>query len=271
MRIIILTVDHMYANKVVKDVLDRYGRNVKLIIESDCLLYNKSFMGSLKKYFMVSGLQYVAAQAAKLEIYKTLRLLFGDIKNGPLGSKFYHFEKAAKIFDIPVKKIFNVNSKEGLRIIKKAKPDLIVSILFNQILGKDIIAIPKRGVINLHPANLPDYKGVSPVFWALSNSEKSVGVSVHHINQGIDTGNILARQKIVVARGDTEDSLYWKLVNAGSKILLLTIDKIYSGKKVRLIKNIGGRYFSLPTKEAVRKYLKKRKTFFKLSDVLFQK
>jgi len=269
MRIVILTVDHVYANKVVKDLILKYGSEVKLIVESDCLYYNKSLFESLKKYYDISGLYYIIVQALKLQIYKYLSLIITKFNLGSVSSKFYHFEKCAEVNKVPVKKIFNINSDLGLKVLKKYKPDLIVSVLFNQLLGKSVISLPAKGVINIHPAYLPDYKGVSPVFWALANSEENVGVSVHYINQGIDTGQILARKRLRIERKDTEDSLYLKLVKVGSPLLIGVIDKLKARIKINKIVNTKGRYFSLPTKKAVKKYLKKRKSFFNLSDYLF--
>lgn len=270
MRIVLLTVDHMYANRVVRDVLGAYPNDVKLIVESETLLHKKSLPQSLYKYFKIAGSYYIFAQAVKLQLYKFLRMF--SIKEGSLfGLKFYPFKKVAKRMHIPVKKVFNVNSPKNLAVIKRFKPDLVVSVLFNQILAEKILAMPKKGVINIHPAFLPDYKGISPVFWALSNSEKEVGISIHYINTGVDTGEILARKKLNVERNDTEDSLYWKLIKAGSPLLLSVIGKIKKGEKIRAVRNSGGRYFSIPDRAAVSKYLRKKKTFFRYNDILFQR
>ncbi len=183
-------------------------------------------------------------------------------------SKFYSYKPMAVNLKIRLAKSRDVNEKVFINKLKKINPDLIISIYFNQILSNEIIDIPKKGVINIHPGYLPDYKGVSPVFWALANGEKYAGVSVHYINKGIDTGKIIERKKIKIEKNDTEDSLYWKLCEIGSPLLTKTIREIKLGK-VKTINNIGGKYYSLPTKEAVKRFVKNRK-FFILRDYLFR-
>ena len=161
----------------------------------------------------------------------------------------------AKQKNIDFKKYRDVNSKEVITEIKKIKPDLIISALFSQILKKEIISIPRFGVINIHPAFLPDYKGVSPIFWSLLNREKNVGVTVHYIDEGIDTGKIIYREKIKIDPSDTEDSLFYKCIKRGSVLLVSAVTDIKKGR-VKTISNPKGKYHSFPTPVAVKDFLK---------------
>lgn len=265
MKIIIFTVDHIYSNKVVKDMISAFGSEIKLLARSDTLLPKKTKPQALKKYLKISGFYYVFIQITKLEIYKFLSVLTGmfSIKN----SKFYPYRRLAKNFNVKLVSVKDVNGKEFVKKIKNVKPDLIVSVYFNQIVSEDIIDIPEKGVINIHPAYLPDYKGVSPVFWSLANSEEYAGVTVHYINRGVDTGSIIEREKVKIEKDDTEHSLYWRICKIGSPLLIRTISNIKIGN-VKPVANIGGRYFSLPTKEAVKKF-KKNRGFLNLKDYIF--
>lgn len=266
MKIIILTTDHIYANKVLNNLVATFGNEIKLIAQSETLLPKKTKFQALKKYLKVSGFHYVFAQIIKLEIYKFMSLLTTtlSLKN----SRFYSYKPLAKKFAIKLEGVKDVTGKDFVKKINKVNPDLIISIFFNQIISADLISIPKKGVINIHPAYLPDYKGVSPVFWSLVNNEEYVGVTVHYINQGVDTGNIIEREKVKIEKGDSEHSLYWRLCEIGSILLIRVAGDIKNGR-VKSIANIGGRYFSLPTKKAVEKY-KKSRTFFNLKDFIFR-
>lgn len=265
MNIVILTVDHLYANKVVKDVVTALGSEIKLIVESETLLPKKSKLQALRRYLSVSGFRYVVIQVLKLQIYKALSIV--TTKFSQNNSKFYSYRPIAVNLKIKLTKTKNVNEKVFISKLKKSNPDLIISIFFNQILSGEIIRIPRKGIINIHPGYLPAYRGVSPVFWALVNSEKYAGISIHYINQGIDTGKIIERKKVKVDNEDTEDSLYWKLCEIGAPLLTKTIQDIKLGK-VKTINNTGGRYFSLPSKEAVKRYGRKHK-FFTLWGYIF--
>lgn len=268
MRIVILTVGHVYANYIVKELIKEFEKDVKLIVESKVLLHNKPLAPSLKRYLKVSGLYYVFAQSIKLGLYKWLSRAFSFLYKKKVNNKFLLYETLARKYGIKITEVFNINDDKSLRIIKKENPDLLVSVFFNQILFPKIINIAKKGVLNVHPAYLPDYKGVSPVFWALSNEEKEIGATVHFINEGIDTGRIIKRKKVKVNNSDTEDSLYWRSMKEGSPLLISAIKEISKGR-VKTLPNRGGRYFSLPTKEAVRRFKKNGRGFLRLSEYIF--
>lgn len=266
MKIAILTVYQIYSNKIVKDLIEKFGDEIVLIAESGVLLQDKTLLNSLKRYLKKSGLTYVFTQAFKLQLFKIISTICSRFSNN-YHNKFYSYRALAWKRKLNIRTVVDVNSKGFMRILKKEKVNLIVSVYFNQILKDFVIDTANKGVINIHPAYLPDYKGVSPVFWSLANGEKYAGVTVHYINKGIDTGNIIAREKVKIARFDTEDSLYWRIGKIGSPLLAASVKKIENGK-VKPIPNIGGRYFSLPSKEAVSKYRKNR-TFFNIKDFLF--
>lgn len=266
MKIAILTVYQIYSNKIVKDLIDKFGDDIVLIAESGVLLQNNTLLNSLKKYIKVSGLDYVLVQIIKLQLFKTISGIYTLLSNN-YQNKFFSYRKLAKINRIKIQKVENVNSKNFIQLLKKNKVDIIVSVFFNQILKTPTIEVAQKGVINIHPAYLPKYKGVSPVFWSLANSEKYAGVTVHYINKGIDTGDIIEQEKVKIEKTDTEHSLYWKICEVGSPLLIRAIGKIEAGI-VKAKNNRGGTYFSLPAKDAVKRYKKKRK-FFNLIDYIF--
>ncbi len=260
MRIILLTTDHAYASYVVRDMLSEYGNDVVHIYYSNTLLPKKTFTQALLRYYRISGIKYIVWQGVKLEIYKIFGRVFPKLSSA---------KKLASTLGVTYSQVSDINNPQTVSMIKKLKPDLIVSVFFNQILKSEVINIPSMGVINLHPAYLPNYKGVSPVFWAIANREKTAGVSVHYINAGIDTGGIIARELITVEKSDTEDSLYWKCVRAGCSLLKESIREIKIGS-VKTVKNAKGSYYSLPTKAAVKKYAKGGRPFFRLKEYLFE-
>ena len=85
------------------------------------------------------------------------------------------------------------NAREGLVELGKLQPDLVISIRYRRILRDDAIAIPRLGVLNLHSGILPAYRGVMATFWAMLNSEKEIGTTLHWIvDSGIDTGPVIS-------------------------------------------------------------------------------
>lgn len=268
MRIIILTVNHAYSNLVVKEMIKKHKDKIVLIVESGVFLPHKSNFKSIKKYYQVSGPYYVIFQIIRILIFKAVSRIYTPLFSKKSNNKFYSYRALAQKYHIPDKKIFDVNSPKSIALFKEKKPDLIVSVLFNQILGSEIINIAKNGAINLHPAYLPNYKGVSPVFWVLANGEKETGVSVHFVDTGIDTGRIITRKKIKIKESDSEDTLYWRCVKAGAPILLSAISSISRGN-IRYTLNKNGSYFSLPSRQAVKRFRQNHRAIFKLKELLF--
>src|SRR4030066_979230 len=96
------------------------------------------------------------------------------------------------IYFLPIQKC---NSPENLDVLARYKADIFVSMSFNQILKKRIIDMAPRGFINCHAGALPYYRGRNILNWALINDAREFGVTVHYVNEGIDTGDIIAQRK----------------------------------------------------------------------------
>ncbi len=101
----------------------------------------------------------------------------------------------------------SINSNEFIEIAKAYKTDLFVSMSFNQIFKAAILSVPKFGVINCHAGKLPYYRGRNILNWALINDEKEFGITVHYIDEGIDTGDIIKQNCYPIVDSDDYNSL----------------------------------------------------------------
>jgi methionyl-tRNA formyltransferase len=86
----------------------------------------------------------------------------------------------------------NVNEDAFVQKLRAAAPKLVIVAGFSTILGQAILSVPVHGAINLHAGRLPAYRGGSPLNWQVINGEADIGVSVLRVDEGIDTGDILA-------------------------------------------------------------------------------
>lgn len=146
--------------------------------------------------------------------------------------------------------INDVNAPSFTEKLKELKPDLIVVSIFSQILKKGIINIPTMGCINVHPSLLPKYRGPNPYFWVLHNKEKETGVTIHYVNEGIDSGNIIASRVMPVTTADTEYSLRRKTAKIAPHFLLEIIKMFEEGRVSSLPQdNSAATYFPEPPKE----------------------
>jgi methionyl-tRNA formyltransferase len=165
--------------------------------------------------------------------------------------------------DIPVRRLqVNINSVESLNLIRSFNPDLIISIAANQVFKRPLIELPPKGVINLHTALLPKYRGLMPTFWVLKNGETQTGVSVFFVDEVIDSGPIIV-QKHFDIDDMTQEELIIATKRLGMDAIIESIDKIQKGG-YQLIPNHAddATYYSFPTREDVLTFLKVGKRFF---------
>lgn len=105
-------------------------------------------------------------------------------------------------------------------LITGREPDLIIVVAFGQILKKDFLSIPRWGVINIHASLLPKYRGAAPIPWAILNNESQTGLTVMHMDEGMDTGPILLQEEIPILQDETFGQLHERLaLEAGALII----------------------------------------------------
>jgi len=130
------------------------------------------------------------------------------------------------------------SSLKDLKVIdwvKSRLPELIVLAFVTEIVPKAIIDIPKYKAINYHPALLPRYRGGSAINWAIINGETETGVTIHYIDAGIDTGDIILQEKVPIYPQDTVASLYFeRLYPIGVRMIAETVRMIGEGKAPRI-------------------------------------
>ena len=121
-----------------------------------------------------------------------------------------------------------LKSPELIGQIKALKADVCLSILFDYILHQEFINLFRLGVINLHPSYLPYNRGNYPNVWSIVDGTPA-GVTLHYIDAGVDTGDIIAQEEIRSELMDTGETLYRRLEKACVKLFINTWPEIVSG------------------------------------------
>lgn len=129
---------------------------------------------------------------------------------------------------IPVLQPTNLKNPEFLEQLHAYQADLQVVVAF-RMLPEAVWAMPSKGTFNLHASLLPQYRGAAPINWAIINGETETGVTTFMIRHEIDTGNILFQEKEPIFPEDTAGTLYERLMQKGSQLVLKTVDAIASG------------------------------------------
>lgn len=129
-------------------------------------------------------------------------------------------KQSARKLRLPVLQPANLKSAEVERRLAGLVPDAIVVAAFGQILPRAILELPPYGCVNIHPSLLPRFRGVAPVPAAILSGDEFTGVSIMLMDQGVDTGPVLARAQIPILPADTAGSLMEKLSLTGAQLLL---------------------------------------------------
>lgn len=133
---------------------------------------------------------------------------------------------------IPIKSVGSFNSSAALEFLKHNKSDLLL-FTGGGLLRKDLIKLPALGVLNCHSGWLPLYRGMDVVEWAILQSKgrkPQLGLSLHFMDQGVDTGPILLQQKVVIAKGESIEKLRARMEGMLPGFMLKGVRGIRGGK-----------------------------------------
>ena len=130
---------------------------------------------------------------------------------------------------LPVMQPVKVREKEQIEELRKFAADIFVVAAFGQILPKEILSMPKYGCVNIHASLLPKYRGAAPIQWAVINGEKVTGVTTMRMDQGVDTGDMILKEEVVLREDETGGSLFDRLAETGAKLCVRTLEAIEQG------------------------------------------
>ena len=118
-------------------------------------------------------------------------------------------------------------------VIAQLAPDMIVVVAYGRILPKAVIDVPQFGCLNLHVSLLPRYRGAAPIQWSLINGDKQTGVTVMHIDEGLDTGDIIDVLPIDIDPDENSEELFDKVAARGKEFLSKVMKNVISGDYTR--------------------------------------
>ncbi len=156
-------------------------------------------------YFADGPWSHLAFQ--KLMRDKDVEIVFVCVRYDTLDNTL---QKYCDEYHIDYLRYQNVNSTDFIERVSEYNCDLFVSMSFNQIFKSKLINLPKYKTINCHAGKLPFYRGRNVLNWVLINDEKDFGITVHYIDEGIDTGDIILQRTYPITERDTYKTLLEK-------------------------------------------------------------
>ena len=203
-------------------------------------------------YVRLLGPRGVLVNGFEFARYKLLDLV--DQATGLDG--VYSVRGALRKHGIPEHTPDTINDASFLNRLRDWNVDLVISIACPQIVRRDLLALPPKGVINIHGALLPKYRGKLPSFWVLANGETTTGVTVHYMNKNLDDGPIIVQNEVPIAPDDTLHSLVLKSkVGYGASALAKAVRHILEDTVTPTDNpEEESTYFSFPTAEAIQRF-----------------
>lgn len=133
---------------------------------------------------------------------------------------------AAELAGIPVLQPKRVRLPESVAAIRELMPDVIVVAAYGQILPPEILTMPKYGCVNIHASLLPAWRGAAPINWAIMSGDSRTGITIMQMDEGMDTGGILAQDSIPIGPDDTAGDLTARLSDLGSSLIVDILGRI---------------------------------------------
>ena len=238
--IYLTTDDPLYLPAFYESVLRVRATDTKAVYVAPPLYKRQSALQAAWRYARTFG--PVAA------LHLTARVLMARLRRQSIAA-------VCRRHGVPCLPVADVNAPEFLAELSRRGPDILISVSCPQIFKKPLIELPPLGILNIHGAILPQYRGVLPSFWMLANGEKKAGVSIYYVDTRIDAGELCGQRIYDIPPEETLDGFLRRSKAIAAELLLEVLSDIEGGQATRRALNLAeGSYYSWPDVPAVRKF-----------------
>lgn len=260
MNIFIITMDDpVQTRSFISKIIDKRKHDIVglAVAKGDRLTIqkNKSKLEYIVSLFLIMGF-FSFAKNSMVTIIDKIRKKFNTLLPGLFSDP--GIKRLAEKYNIKAWQIKTPNNRDFLNEIRQLDIDVIINQSQN-ILKKELLSIPKIGVINRHNALLPKNRGRLTPFWVLYNGETETGVSIHFVTEELDAGDIIVQKKFPVEANDNFKTLVKKNYEVAPIAMLEALDKLEKGEK-DFIRNDPtlATYNSTPTSKEAWEYRRRR-------------
>ena len=156
----------------------------------------------------------------------------GDLR--PMVADFVLFDEVARQASIPLMKVKSSKDPETIRLIKSYEPDLILVASWSQIIPSEVINLAPKGCLGIHYSLLPERRGGAPLNWAIIDGLTKSGITLFFLDEGVDSGDIVAQKEFEITETDTPKELLDKICVLAPQIIEENIDAIEKGTIKRI-------------------------------------
>jgi len=137
--------------------------------------------------------------------------------------------QAAAALGLPVFQPERLDTPEAVARLSSLTPEFGVAVAYGQLLRSEVLAMPSRGVVNLHPSLLPRHRGPSPIAWTILCGDEQAGISTMLLDEGMDTGPILLQEPFPLNPEETRGEVEECLADSGAALLVTTLEGLRAG------------------------------------------
>ena len=234
MKIILLTSDyHLSANIGVKTFLEspylkKYDIQITGIVSASPYKADSSTWGKMRIFMKQAGWAF-SLKSIITAIWKTIEIKLGKWFVPNKNREYFDIDEMAESRNIPFLKIRDINSQKAKRFMQESQPDYLVSCFLLQIVDKEVLAIPGKGAINVHPALIQEHRGTFSSFWILLKKWRSSGATIHFMTEKVDRGMIILQKRFFVHPSDTIHCINQKSAQLGARLLIKALIKLKRG------------------------------------------
>lgn len=133
---------------------------------------------------------------------------------------------AAQELRLPVFQPVRIRAQEAVEKLRELAPDLMVVVAYGQIIPADVLAIPKRGAVNVHASLLPRHRGAAPIAHAILSGDKETGVTIMRMDEQLDHGPVLAARETSIGEREDAAALSARLAQMGAELLVEALGRL---------------------------------------------
>lgn len=159
------------------------------------------------------------------------------LEESNFNNDFFDLSEISQLNNIPFKYTKNINNSDIVNWIKSLNPDIIFCFGWSQLLKKEILEIPKKGVIGYHPAHLPRNRGRHPIIWSLALGLDKTASTFFFMNESADEGDILDQKIVNIESNDDANTLYKKLTKVAIKQIKSFLPKLKNNNYSKIPQN----------------------------------
>jgi folate-dependent phosphoribosylglycinamide formyltransferase PurN len=254
MRIVLLGVDDEYAGEIQRPLYDAHPDWIVGSVISSRMIYKRSNLGAvlftLRKCGLVFLVEMIHIKILRWFLDKRKRFLPTQL------AKTHGVERFVSA---------DINDQQSIAKLRSWNPDLIISTNFSHYIGKTVReSIARHGCWNLHKSLLPQFRGMAPSFHALLEGAPRVGVTLHVVAKGFDTGDLLTQIEVPITEADSVYSLNRRTSVAGGELLASFLER-YDPRSTKATPQPAGDWknYTYPTRAEVRDFRRKGLHFYR--------